>query len=125
MMTDARAFESTTNSDYDVQWTYFFQVSNVETTKVRVDRTNVFVMSSSLTQIITVVPLQKPPEKPWLRKRLNKERTQSISAVFTSLKKAEHHKSASLARPKRGKEEPVDRTAINSSKGLPRESPGM
>ncbi|XP_068698853.1 uncharacterized protein [Montipora foliosa] len=82
-------------------------------------------MSIGLKQIITVVPLQKPREKPWVKSGLKGKRTDSISGVLKSLKKAEDKKRISSEWPKRDKEETRDRIAKSSLTGFPRKSPGL
>lgn len=82
-------------------------------------------MSVGLKEVITVLPLQKPREKPWLRDNLEGQKTDSIREVLEKFKKVKERQSVASARPKKpDKIETDERTTTSGLRGFPRESPG-
>ena len=86
---------------------------------------DICVMSIGLKEVITVLPLQKPREKPWLRDNLEGQKTDSIRDVLEKFKEVQDRQSVASARPKKlDKIETDERTATCGLRGVPRESPG-
>ncbi|XP_074625757.1 uncharacterized protein LOC141883987 [Acropora palmata] len=83
-------------------------------------------MSIGLKEVITVLPLQKPREKPWLRDNLEGQKTDSIREVLEKFKEVVDRQSVASARLKKlDKIETDERTATCGLRGFPRESPGL
>lgn len=85
---------------------------------------DIYAMSTSLRQFITVVPLQKPRDELWSKRKCERERATQITEVLEKLKEADHRKSFALSSPGRDKDESENRITMNSLKGFARESPG-
>ena len=81
-------------------------------------------MAISLKHVITVVPLQRPREKPWAKGRCDREKASQITEVLEKLKGADDRKSVALPWPGRDKNETDNRSTACSLKGFARESPG-
>ena len=62
-------------------------------------------MSMSLKQFITVVPLQKPHDKLWSKRKCERERATQITEVLEKLKEADHRKSFALSWPGKDNDE--------------------
>ena len=83
-------------------------------------------MSISLKHVITVVPLRKPCEKLWLKRKCVKEKTNQITQLLEKFEKVDDNRNDSLLRPRRNsKDESDNRPTVSNLKGVSKESPGM